>query len=68
MVILDISLMALVSVAIVSLLSWSICAQHRDIGCEHLRVGRRPQVKVRGVSPDAPEVHLMSVRDVRSSA
>jgi hypothetical protein len=68
MVTLDIVLMALVSVVIVSLLAWSICTQYRDPGGEHLRIRRRLQVKVRVVSLDAPEVHSMPVRDVRSSA
>ena len=67
MVILDIVLMALVSVTIVSLLMWSICTQYRDAGCEHLRIRRRLQVKVRVVSLDEPEGHSMAVRDVRTS-
>ncbi len=45
MVILDVVLMAVVGVAIVSLLSWSICTQYRDAECEHLRIRRRVPVK-----------------------
>ncbi|MFZ0974794.1 MAG: hypothetical protein WAN22_21375 [Solirubrobacteraceae bacterium] len=67
MVILDIVLMALVSVVIVSLLMWSICTQYRDAGCEHLRIRRRLQANVRVVSLDEPEVHSMTVPDVRTS-
>ena len=67
MVILDIVTDGLVSAAIVSLLMSSICTQYRDAGCEHLRIRRRLQVKVRVVSPDEPEVHAMAVPDVRTS-
>jgi hypothetical protein len=38
MIILDLVLMSLVSVAIVSLLVWSVCTQYRDAGCERLRI------------------------------
>ena len=67
MVIVDIVLMALVSVVIVSFLMWSICTQYRDAGCEHLRIRRRLQVKVRVVSLDEPDGHSPAVRDVRTS-
>lgn len=56
MILVDVVLMALVSVAIVSFLVWSICTQYRDVGCEHLRVRRPLQIKPRLVTPDAPEV------------
>jgi hypothetical protein len=65
MVKLDIVLMALVSVALVSLLTWSICTQYRDAGCEHLRIRRRLEVKVRVVRLDEPS---MTVRDTGTSA
>ena len=67
MAILDIVLMALVSVAIVSLLMWSVCTRYRDAGCEYLRVRRRLQVKVRVVSLDEPDGDSMAVRDARTS-
>jgi hypothetical protein len=55
MIVLDAVLMALVTVAIVSLLVWSICTQYRDVGCEHLRIRRRLQIRVRLVMLDKPE-------------
>jgi hypothetical protein len=67
LVILDIVLMALVRATIESLLMWSICKQYRDAGCEHVRIRRRLQVKVRVVSLDEPEAHSMAVPDVRTS-
>jgi hypothetical protein len=63
----DIVLMALVSVAIVSLLMRSICTQCRDAVCARLRIRRRPQVKVRVVSLAEPEGDSMAVPDVRTS-
>ena len=68
MVMLDIVLMALVSVVIVSFLMWSICTQYRDAGCAHLRIRRRLQANVRVVSRDEPAGHSVAVRDVRTSA
>ena len=48
MIILNIVLMVLVSAAIFGLLLWSVLTQHRQPGCEHLRVViLRPQVSVR---------------------
>lgn len=38
MIILDVALMALVTVAIVSFLVWSIFTQYRDAGSAHLRL------------------------------
>jgi hypothetical protein len=67
MVILDIVLMALVSVVIVSFLMWSICTQYRDAGCEHVRVPRRLRVKVKVASLDEPEGRSMAA-SVRTSA
>ena len=66
-VILDIILMALVSATIESLLTWSICTQYRDGGCEHPRIRRRLQVQVRVVSLGEPEAHSMALPDVRTS-
>jgi hypothetical protein len=45
-IVLDVVLMALVSVAIVSFLMWSICTQHRDAGGKHLRIHRGLQIEV----------------------
>ena len=66
MVISDIVTDGLVSVAIVSLLMWSVCTRYRDAGCEYLRVRRRLRVKVRVVSLDGPDGDSMAVRDVRT--
>ncbi|HTU84779.1 MAG TPA: hypothetical protein VMF57_04340 [Solirubrobacteraceae bacterium] len=55
MIILDVVLMGLVTVAIVSLLAWSICTQYRDAGCDQLRIRRRLQIRVRLVMLDEPE-------------
>jgi len=38
MIILNVILMALVGAVVVTFLAWSICTQHRDAGCEHLRI------------------------------
>ena len=65
MVILDVVLMALVSVVIVLSMTWSICTQYRDPGCGHLRLHPRLPVKVGIVRLDEPS---MTVRDVRTSA
>lgn len=55
MIVLNIALMVLVSVAIVGLLLWSVLTQHRDPGCGHLRVvARRPQISVRFVPLGGP--------------
>ena len=55
MIVLDAVLMALVTVAIVSLLVWSISTQYRDVGCEHLSIRPRLQIRVRLVMLDEPE-------------
>jgi hypothetical protein len=52
MIVLDVVLMALISVAIVGLLVWSICTQHRPYGCADLRMRRRLHISVRLVTPD----------------
>jgi hypothetical protein len=55
MIVLNIILMVVVSAAILGLLLWSILTQHRDPGCEHLRVvHRRVHISVRLVPLDAP--------------
>jgi hypothetical protein len=54
MVVLDIALMALLTAAIIGLLVWSICTQHRHHGCEDLRIRRRLQISVRLVTSDHP--------------
>jgi hypothetical protein len=56
MVVLDVVLMGLISVAIVGLLVWSICTQHRHYGCADLRIRRRLQISVRLVTPDQTEL------------
>ncbi|MGO9885939.1 MAG: hypothetical protein ACLPV4_23330 [Solirubrobacteraceae bacterium] len=57
MVVLDIVLMALISAAIVGLLVWGICTQHRHYGCADLRVrGRRLRISVRLITPDQTEL------------
>jgi hypothetical protein len=65
MAMLDIFLMALVSVVTLALLTWSICTQYRDAGCDHLRIRRRLRVRARMVRLDEPS---MVMRDVRTSA
>jgi len=55
MVVLDVVLMALISVAIVGFLLWSICTQYRDYGCADLRIRRRLQISVRLVTLGQPE-------------
>jgi hypothetical protein len=55
MVVVNIILMVLVSAAIFGLLLWSVLTQHRDPGCEHLRiVRRRLQISVRFVPLNGP--------------
>jgi hypothetical protein len=56
MIILDVVLMALMSAAIVGLLTWSICTQHRDPGCAPLRIRRRLEINRRVVSRDEREL------------
>jgi hypothetical protein len=55
MIVLNVVLMALIGVAIIGLLTWAICTQHRDAGCTYLRVRRRLQIKARRVTLDEPE-------------
>lgn len=55
MIVLDAVLMAGIAAAIVGLLTWSICTQHRHPGCAHLRIRRRLQVNVRLVKLDEPQ-------------
>ena len=55
MIVLNIVLMALLSGAIVGLLFWSVCTQHRDEGGADLRIRHRLQVSVRLVRSDQPE-------------
>lgn len=55
MIILNIVLMVLISAAIFGLLLWSVLTQHRQPGCEHLRVVfLRPQISVRLVPLNGP--------------
>jgi hypothetical protein len=54
MIVLNAVLMELVTVAIVSLLVWSTSTRYRDVGCEHLRIRRRLQIRVRLVMLDEP--------------
>ena len=56
MVVLDVVLMALISAAIVGLLVWSICTQHRNFGCADLRIRRRLSISVRLVTLDPTEL------------
>jgi hypothetical protein len=62
MIILDIVLMTLVSVAIVSFLTWSVWMQHRDPGCETLRIRRRLHVKVRLLTLGQPRTGSIAAR------
>jgi hypothetical protein len=56
MIILDVVLMALVTVAIVSLLIWAVWTQYRDAGSEQLRIRRRRlHISVRLVTLEEPE-------------
>ena len=50
MVVLNVVLMALIGAAIVGLLVWSICTQHRHFGCADLRIRRRLSISVRLVT------------------
>jgi hypothetical protein len=62
MVVLNVILMALIAAAIFGLLLWSVLTQHRDPGCEHLRVvGRRLQISVRFVPLGSPTQLPISV-------
>ena len=61
MIVLDAIFMALITAVIVGFLTWSICTQHRDAGCAHLRIRRRLQIRVRLVTLDKPEL----VRETR---
>jgi hypothetical protein len=61
MIILDAVLMAVVAVAIVGLLTWSIFTQHRDPGCEHIRIRHRLRVSVRLVTLDEPEIDRATI-------
>jgi hypothetical protein len=54
MIVFGIVLVAGIATAVVGLLTWAICTQHRDPCCAHLRIRRRLQVKVRPVTLDAP--------------
>jgi hypothetical protein len=56
MVILNIVFMALISIAIVGVMAWSICTQHRQSGCADLRIRRRLPRIIKLVSPDAREL------------
>ena len=55
-VILNIVFMALISIAIVGFMAWSICTQYRESGCAHLRIGRRLPRIIKLVSPDVREL------------
>ena len=55
MFILNIAFMALISIAIVGFLAWSVVMQHRQYGFGDLRVGRRLLRSIKLASPDAPE-------------
>lgn len=61
MVIADVVLMALITAAIVGLLTWSILTQHRDPMCEHLRIRRRLRISIRLIEPD--EARLVRSRE-----
>lgn len=60
MIVLDVVLMAGIAAVIVGLLTWSICTQHREAGCAHLRIRRRLQVRVKLVTHDRPATHPRS--------
>lgn len=55
MIVLNVVLMALISAAIVGLLLWSICTQHRHPGYADLRIRRRLQISVRLITRDQSE-------------
>jgi uncharacterized membrane protein YbhN (UPF0104 family) len=56
MIILNVILMALVGAVIVTFLAWSICTQHRDAGCEHLRIRLRLRTNAKPVMEDESEI------------
>ncbi|HEX8977518.1 MAG TPA: hypothetical protein VF781_13490 [Solirubrobacteraceae bacterium] len=48
--------MALISAAVVGLLVWGICTQHRHHGCADLRIRRRLRISVRFVTAEEREL------------
>lgn len=61
MIILDVIMMAAITAAIVGLLVWSICTQHRHYGSEHLRIRRRLHISVSWVIDDVPALRSGSM-------
>jgi hypothetical protein len=69
MIVLNIILMVLISAAIFGWLLWSVLTQHRDPGCEHLRiVRRRLEISVRFVPLGDPPTQLTNRVDSPSAA